>query len=604
MGRRRSERARGPAPRALIVANWMFPEDRENLPDLAGPPHDADAVAAALTDPQVGLFRPEDVQVLRQRFQHEVVAALEDVLVTSAVRDQTVLLYFSGHGEVGRHGQLFLCLRDTRLDRLHSTAIAASWIRDAIMDSPATVVVVLDCCASGRFVGHPTIDWAPMGSYVVMCVPSAESAPDAATRGTGSPFTQHLVEGLEKAPASGDGHLTMDDLFAYVQDALARDRVEGLAVAAEPRRLVKGPGPIPIARRSPVPAPPGDPVGGVPVLDLSTDLVDLGEVDHGGTLRSPRIRVQGGGGRWSVRSSASWVRAERRGDEVVLRLSPAVGHNRATVRVVDPDTGTVRAIEVAVDVRAPRSAPRAVDAGEATAADVGSGQGASPSRHDRAEIGDVGPGGTAEDAGGVAANGSRWRRAGRLAGAVLGGTAACGMAAPVLVLGLPALAEAVGQRDLVDVAAVYVRGDEPEDADQPRCSGASGAPGSLTCFTFEADRWDLEPGGSIRAVYAVPEAGPVDRVATLGGRLDTHLQAVVGRDGCDEARIAWQIEADGRELARGQLDRSVDEYDLDQVAVPSGGVPDQLVIRAQRADGAGCTADLYWYQPGYDLPGR
>jgi uncharacterized protein YjbI with pentapeptide repeats len=69
----------------------------------------------------------------------------------AAAAEDTLLVYFAGHGRTGSRNELFLCLPDTDPDELPYSAWPYDELRRVVADSPATKkVVILDCCFSGR----------------------------------------------------------------------------------------------------------------------------------------------------------------------------------------------------------------------------------------------------------------------------------------------------------------------------------------------------------------------------------------------------------------------------------------------------------------------
>ncbi|MCA1845989.1 MAG: caspase family protein [Actinobacteria bacterium] len=96
--------------RALLIANSSFPADPHNLQPLVGPVNDVAVLRAALADPGVGLFEPESVRLVPERTAQEVLVELERFF-SAARRDDTLLLYYSGHGVLNERNQLFLCAR-------------------------------------------------------------------------------------------------------------------------------------------------------------------------------------------------------------------------------------------------------------------------------------------------------------------------------------------------------------------------------------------------------------------------------------------------------------------------------------------------------------
>ena len=69
----------------------------------------------------------------------------------AAAAEDTLLVYFAGHGRTGSRNELFLCLPDTDPDELPYSAWPYDELRRVVADSRATKkVVILDCCFSGR----------------------------------------------------------------------------------------------------------------------------------------------------------------------------------------------------------------------------------------------------------------------------------------------------------------------------------------------------------------------------------------------------------------------------------------------------------------------
>jgi uncharacterized caspase-like protein len=176
----------------------------------------------ALCDRDAGLFAADNVRLVTERTMAEVLREAEDLL-RSATRQDTVLLYYSGHGVLDQSGELFLCTHDSRTERLRSTAVKASDLR-AMMDesAAAATVVVLDCCHSGRFKGGELrTALAGRGRFVVTSSRSGELAHDARLRNHASLFTHHLAEAIRHGAPDGDGRRGP---FAVVRAGLAAAR--------------------------------------------------------------------------------------------------------------------------------------------------------------------------------------------------------------------------------------------------------------------------------------------------------------------------------------------------------------------------------------------
>src|SRR3954453_12784939 len=222
--------------KALIVANGVY--DNEGLQQLRSPAADAAALADVLGDPAIGRF---DVVVVQDEPAHEVQAHIED-LFSDSRPDDLVLLHLSCHGLKSDSGELFFAMRNTRPDRLGSSAVPADFVQRCIRASRArSVVLLLDCCyggAYGRGVAvrgggeAKVLDNFPqqrLGSGRGRAVITASSAIEYAFEGgeladasTKQPsvFTSALVRGLRtgEADQDEDGEVSLSELKHYVFD--------------------------------------------------------------------------------------------------------------------------------------------------------------------------------------------------------------------------------------------------------------------------------------------------------------------------------------------------------------------------------------------------
>jgi WD40 repeat protein len=154
-----------------------------------------------------------------------------------------LLVYYVGHGLVGLGGELYLAAQSTdrRPSWLAHTALAYSAVRNSLLESPATsLVVVLDCCYSGRALGvlgsvqDEAIDLARVhGGFVL-----ASSAPDelslAPEGDIYTAFTGEFLKLLRNGDPRGPRDMTLQSIYRYLGQALpARG-------APRPRRVISG----------------------------------------------------------------------------------------------------------------------------------------------------------------------------------------------------------------------------------------------------------------------------------------------------------------------------------------------------------------------------
>jgi hypothetical protein len=226
--------------KALIVASSEY--EHEGLKRLLAPAADAEALSRVLGDPQIGAF---DVRVVHNESAHVVQQQIEDIF-SEGSRDDVLLLHFSCHGLKSESGELFFAARNTRPDRLASTAVSADFVQRCMRASRSrSIVLLLDCCYGGAFARGVTVrasgdlhvlDSFPgekpgggRGRAVITASSAMEYAFEAGrlaedhSRGP-SVFTTAVVEGLTTGDADRDedGWVSLDELYDYVFDRVRK----------------------------------------------------------------------------------------------------------------------------------------------------------------------------------------------------------------------------------------------------------------------------------------------------------------------------------------------------------------------------------------------
>jgi tetratricopeptide (TPR) repeat protein len=246
---------------ALIIGNKEY--DDPLLQGLHAPEYDVQDLASLLEDPNIGAFQ---VTRLLDRPFAEVRSAVSDFLGDRQV-DDTVLLYFSGHGIKSRWGTVYLAVRDTRHKNPAALGIDAHFLRTQMQQCYSQrQVLILDCCYSGAFAKagamgpEDTIDTKAefMGGGFGQTILTATNAVQIGIEADQvigdsrySLFTHYLIEGLRTGQADGagaslgvaDGSITDVELYDYAYQRVDRTKEQ------IPQRLVQGQGsPIVIAR--------------------------------------------------------------------------------------------------------------------------------------------------------------------------------------------------------------------------------------------------------------------------------------------------------------------------------------------------------------------
>jgi uncharacterized protein YjbI with pentapeptide repeats len=145
----------------------------------------------------------------------------------AAAAEDTLLVYFAGHGRTGSRNELWLCLPGTDPDELQYSAWAYDELRRVVADSRAAKkVVILDCCFSGRALadqagGEETIlgQVGIEGSYLLTA--TAANAVALAPPGERyTAFTGTLLGLLNKGIPDGPELLTFAQIYPRLQYAL------------------------------------------------------------------------------------------------------------------------------------------------------------------------------------------------------------------------------------------------------------------------------------------------------------------------------------------------------------------------------------------------
>jgi TPR repeat protein len=228
---------------ALVVGIDRYTDG--GIPQLRYARADAEAMHAALVDPEVGRFDPAKVTLLvDERATRVAVLKALTALKRGASETDTVIVYFAGHGAPdidGRAGaggdgfRKYLITHDAEKDNLDATAIPMEKIQETFADIRArSLVFLLDACYSGTAGGRtfaPAVATRAMnlsadfldeiasgeGRCVITSCGVNEVSVESVDFGHGL-FTHYLLEGMRgAADANGSGAVDVDELFRYVR---------------------------------------------------------------------------------------------------------------------------------------------------------------------------------------------------------------------------------------------------------------------------------------------------------------------------------------------------------------------------------------------------
>lgn len=203
--------------RVVLIGTSQYTDER--LPPIPVVEQCLHDMRDVFTDPGHGLVPAEHCTVL---LDESDIAPLGR-RIREAMADATGLLvvYFVGHGIIGRRHELYLGLPDSDLEDPDFGSLPYAWLRDRVLDSPArTKVVILDSCYSGRAMGETLAD--PVGAVVGQLDIDGTYLMTSAQRDQvalvldGEPhtaFTGRLLRVLQTGIPEAGEYLTVDDVY-------------------------------------------------------------------------------------------------------------------------------------------------------------------------------------------------------------------------------------------------------------------------------------------------------------------------------------------------------------------------------------------------------
>jgi uncharacterized caspase-like protein len=245
------------------------------IPRLRYTVADAEAMHEFLTGP--GGFPLDHTLLLTDRTERKPTLrnlkwALGTFLARSAKKDDTVVVFFAGHGapEVDPRGlerdgiAKYLVPVDADLDDLYATALPMEELSTIFTRIEAErIVVLLDACYSGGAGGRTftakrtranNLDdlflerlTRARGRAIVSAARPNEVSLELAELGHGL-FTHYVLEGLKgRADGNGDGIVTVQELYEYVEREVAE---RSRAVGGSQHPVLKGEleGPLPLVQ--------------------------------------------------------------------------------------------------------------------------------------------------------------------------------------------------------------------------------------------------------------------------------------------------------------------------------------------------------------------
>jgi hypothetical protein len=234
---------------------------------------DAKRVSALLGDPNLCGYRPEHIALLHDdRAGREGIVNALDKLANQTTAEDTVLLYYCGHGDYGTDGNYYLTTHDTRVSGgrvVKGTGLGEAELLAKLRAIPAgRLLLLFNACHSGEispdlglgegdksFGGDislpPTAAEALLSSGQGRIIISACRPEQKSWLGSGplSIFTQALVDGLsgQGYVPNNNGYVSAFGLYEHMYLSI-KEAAAKLGKTQEPELTVlKGVGPFPVS---------------------------------------------------------------------------------------------------------------------------------------------------------------------------------------------------------------------------------------------------------------------------------------------------------------------------------------------------------------------
>jgi hypothetical protein len=209
--------------RSLITATGTFDAAKQNKLPTSNVVAEAVELSTILRDPGFGNYE------IKYSLDNNRASLFEHLqqFFRSAIPDDELLLFYSGHGLRAADGSLLLTAANTVADDLSGTTIPSSLLCELSFESKSRQIgIVIDCCFSKGLIRafdkylsdfrKKTSELFDNGRSIQLLCPSDQD--DLAyTRGNQSDFTQAILVGLRNGDAGGHKlYTTLEDIAEYL----------------------------------------------------------------------------------------------------------------------------------------------------------------------------------------------------------------------------------------------------------------------------------------------------------------------------------------------------------------------------------------------------
>jgi uncharacterized caspase-like protein/translation initiation factor IF-1 len=214
---------------AVIIGIGKYQDER--IPKLKYSTLDAESIYHILTNPQYGNIPKNHVQLLldEQATNNKIKSAIGTWLSRKARKDDTVTIFFAGHG-APEDEQTYWVTYNADIDDLYGTALSNDDIAGMLERVQAEkMIVFLDSCYSAATINRtdstrsvmivkdPFNKFKGKGRVIITSSNGKEKSLELKEFGHGV-FTYYLLEALKgKSDENKDGHVELDEVWDYVK---------------------------------------------------------------------------------------------------------------------------------------------------------------------------------------------------------------------------------------------------------------------------------------------------------------------------------------------------------------------------------------------------
>jgi 5'-deoxynucleotidase YfbR-like HD superfamily hydrolase len=220
--------------RVVLIGISEFPQDESlnSLPSVKNNIRDMQKILANCD--MLGIHNNNIITITDEP---SYVKPIERLIKVAEEAEDTLLVYYAGHGIVGSQqgieGQLLLAFGDTTNTGSAINAINISNFCIPIINSRArNKILILDCCFSGRAIPQSNIFESVNRNNICIIVSSSQNEPSRApVNETYTAFTGALIQTLQDGIDEEKSHITLQDLYDNIQIILSKRGIPNPQIA-------------------------------------------------------------------------------------------------------------------------------------------------------------------------------------------------------------------------------------------------------------------------------------------------------------------------------------------------------------------------------------